>query len=458
MLQYITRRQFSLAAISAAFAPRPSHAAAPLGPALIRKVFLASQKPSWPRPDVDLQQDISEIDAQLSELEKRHPGKLKFTGGDLLREGTEISSWIRQAADADVLLVFNLSSGLGAILQKVLEAGPPALLFSRPYAGHSWSNFAGFAQKGLKADVLATSDFGELDPYVNIFQSIHAMRKSKVLLISPNARNRGGESYTRRFGTSFGYPSYADLKAAYESTDAAKARKLAEEFTRAAVRVVEPKPQEIVDSMRLYLAIGGVLRQEQANAIAIDCLGGFARGELPAYPCVAFSKLNDNGEYGVCECDLASTMTQIAVTAMTGVPGFVSDPVFDTSRNEVIHAHCVAATRLRGIGGAPSPYFVRSHLEDNKGVSMQVLGPETGQVTVARFAGADSFLLSTGEIAGNPDSPRGCRTKFRTRVKDARKFLELYGAGLHRVVFYGDHTWPLERLARLTGVQIVREG
>jgi L-fucose isomerase-like protein len=277
------------------------------------------------------------------------------------------------------------------------------------------------------------------------------------MLVSPPGRPRRGDEYTAQFGTSFAYPSYADLKAAFERADASKARQEAAAFTKAALRVVEPSEKEIADSMRLYLGMREFMRQEKANAIAIDCLGGFARGELPAYPCVAFSKLNDIGLFGVCECDLPSTMTQLLVTSFSNMPGFVTDPVFDTSRNEVIHAHCVAATKLAGIDGAASPYLVRSHLEDNKGVSLQVLAPESGTVTVARFAKADKFLISTAEVIGNADGPRGCRTKIRTRVSDAHKFLRAYSAGLHRVLFYGDHTGNVDRLSRLTGFQMVRE-
>jgi len=191
---------------------------------------------------------------------------------------------------------------------------------------------------------------------------------------------------------------------------------------------------------------------------------------LPAYPCIAFSKLNDMGMYGVCECDLDSTMTQLLVTSFSGKPGFVSDPVFDTSRNEVIHAHCVSATAMQGVGGPTSPFIVRSHLEDHRGVSMQVLLPPGGPVTVARFSGPRKFVVSTGEAAGNVDDERGCRTKIRTRVPNARKFLEDYAAAiagsnprvgtrdlLHRVVFYGDHTESIDRLGRLLGFQVVRE-
>ncbi|MFN0166996.1 MAG: hypothetical protein ACKV22_11260 [Bryobacteraceae bacterium] len=160
-------------------------------------------------------------------------------------------------------------------------------------------------------------------------------------------------------------------------------------------------------------------------------------------------------------------MTQLLITSFSGKPGFVSDPVFDTSRNEVIHAHCVSATRMHGIDAPPCPYRVRTHLEDHKGVSMQVLTPPGGAVTVARFTDPRRLMLSTGEALGNVDNERGCRTKIRTRVKDARKLLANWApplgptAGtrdlLHRVVFFGDHETPVERLSHLTGFQVVRE-
>jgi L-fucose isomerase-like protein len=234
--------------------------------------------------------------------------------------------------------------------------------------------------------------------------------------------------------------------------------------------VVEPKQEEIVDSMRLYLTLQEVMKKEKANAIAIDCLGGFGRGELPAYPCVAFSRLNDAGLYGVCECDLESTMTQLLVTSFSGKPGFVTDPVFDTSKGEVIHAHCVSATRLQGFDREPSSYLVRTHLEDHKGVSMQVLAPAGGPVTVARFADPKRLMISTGEAIGNADNERGCRTKIRTRVTDARKMLAGWSAALntgptmpgtrdllHRVLFYGDHVAQVERLGRLLGFRVIHE-
>lgn len=55
------------------------------------------------------------------------------------------------------------------------------------------------------------------------------------------------------------------------------------------------------------------------------------------------------------------------------------------------------------------------------------------------------------------DSDRGCRSQIRTRVANAEKWLRNYTAGLHRVVFYGDHVPAIERLGRLLAFDVVHE-
>jgi L-fucose isomerase-like protein len=243
----------------------------------------------------------------------------------------------------------------------------------------------------------------------------------------------------------------------FDSADERQARAQAADFVRGALRVVEPSPKEIQDGVRFHIALQNMLRAEKANAVTIDCFGTLAASTLPGYPCIAFSKLNDAGLYGVCEGDLASTMTQLLVTSYTGMPGFVSDPVFDISRNEVIHAHCVSATKMKGIHQPASPYILRNHLETNEGAVVQVLMPVGETITVGRFNGPSKFLVSTAEVTGTVDSDRGCRSQIRTRVSDAAKWLRSYSAGLHRVIFYGDHVASIERMGRLMGFDVVHE-
>jgi L-fucose isomerase-like protein len=147
----------------------------------------------------------------------------------------------------------------------------------------------------------------------------------------------------------------------------------------------------------------------------------------------------------------------LLLTSFSGKPGFVSDPVFDTSRNEVIHAHCVSSTALQGIGGPALPYIVRTHMEDNKGVSMQVLVPAGETVTCGKFLDPSRFAISTGQVVDNVDDPRGCRTKFRTRVSDAARMLENFSGELHRVVVFGDYTKAVQQMGRLMGFRVIQE-
>lgn len=456
----LTRRRFSLLLAGLAARIAPAQQSGPWAePALVKKIYLAVPQPTWPRPDLDVSQEMAEIEQRLGEIERRHPGAVRFTPPQLVRTVADAEACVKGLGDVDAVLLIDLTSGTSGMLRPLREIPVPVLLFARPYSGWSYVDVARWVQTGKRADLLSSSEFGDLDPYMRIFFTIHHLRHSKVLVVveNPSSRNATAEAFSRQYGTTIRTVGYEDLQEAYRAADVQAARKAAEEFTRGALRVVEPSEQDILAALRFYLGVQDLLRRERANAITVDCLGGFRRGQLPAYPCVAWSKLNDAGYYGVCEADLLSTMTQLLLTGFSGKPGFVSDPVFDTGRNEIIHAHCVSATALHGIGGASAPYIIRSHMEDNKGVSMQVLVPVAETVTCAKFFSADKFGVSLGEVLGNVDSPRGCRTKFRTRVADARKMLENFTGGLHRVIVYGDYLRPVEQMGRLMGFQVVRE-
>jgi hypothetical protein len=426
-------------------------------PANVRKVYLAVPKPTWPKPDLDVAAEIAGIEAELKKLERRHQSAVRFTGGEILRSTEDVPRWLESLDDADGVLVLDLTSSTGGMLNAMQGADTPMLLFTRPYAGWSYINFAEWRQKGKKADLVASSEFGDLDPYLPVFQTIRHLKKSKVLMVRPGAEKAAQSEFTKLYGTAIEPVSYEEVEAFYKRASEAKAREEAQAFTRAALRVVEPTSKDITEAMRFYLGVVDLLKERKANAITIDCLGGFRRGELPAYPCVAWSKLNDAGQYGVCEADLPSTMTQLLLTSYSKRPGFVSDPVFDTHREEIIHAHCVSATALNGVGGKGCPYAVRSHMEDNKGVSMQVLVPVGDTVTVAKFLTPKRLGISTGEVTGNIEHDRGCRTQFRTKVPNARRMLENYAGGLHRVVFYGDWTAAAEKMGRLMGFEVYRE-
>ncbi len=459
----LTRREFGAALCGLPFSSRlfgGEPVSGPWdGPATVAKVYLSSPQIYWPSPTLDVSKDVAEVEARLVEVARKHAGNVRFVGGEVLKSAEEVRPWIAKMGDIDGVLMIPLAQPTPPLRAMVDNLTVPGLFFSRPYATHAWSGIADLRKSGKKLDVVATSSYGNLDPYMRTFRTAHHLRKSKVLVgvATPDRAKAAADRFAQHFGTSFQIVTGPEFKEAFDAVDARAAQKEAGDFTRGALRVVEPKPQEILDGLRFYLALANMLKQEKANALTIDCFGTLAANTLPGYPCIAWSKFNDAGLYGVCEADLNSTMTQMLVTSYSGMPGFVSDPVFDISRNEVIHAHCVSATKMKGIDGPSYPYIIRNHLETNEGAVLQVLMPSEETVTVARFNGPSRCLISTAEVTGPVDSDRGCRSQIRTRVSDAEKWLQNFTAGLHRVVFYGDHVRDVERMGRLMGFEVARE-
>ncbi len=463
----LTRRQFhrlplaGLAPLSAA-----GQTAECIGPAEVRTVFIAVAKPSWPNPRFDVDQAYREATARLAEWQARHPHLLRLSGGELVRTGEEAAAWA-QSLDhrkVDGVMAVTLTSGSDGMVLAVAKCGLPVLLWNQPYLGHAWGTMAAWVRAGNPGDVLTSSEPGDLDPYARVFYAIRCLRRSKVLVVVPE-RGREHHSaqaaeFSRRYGTGFEYLGYADLKSAFDAIPTAAAEREADEFLRRALRVMEPSRDEVVRALRFYLGVKRLLAERSANGITVDCLGGLVRGELPGYPCVAWSRLNDEGLYGVCQADLNCTMTQLLLTPLTGRPGFVFNAVFDAPRNQLIQAHCTAPTAMHGIGGPRSPYIVRSHLETVAGVSLQVLLPDSGVVTTAAFDGARRLRLATAEALGNVTSELGCRTQIRTRVRDAERMMHGFegGLGVHRVSFHGDYRNEVRRLARMLAIEVVEEG
>lgn len=425
----------------------------------IRKVYMGVPVPSWPKAGFDINIDIQKLENILADIQLKSGLEVEFVGGDVVRISSDVEKLKEKMGDPDGILAFNLSSGVGALFREIVDFGVPTILFSQPYSGHDWSAVAGMVKEGKSVDVLATSDYNEILSRIRLLDVVRRLKETKIIYI----RNGGvNTDYAARVKEKCGVEiisvDHNRLVDIYNSTDLKAAEEDAERWITNALKMVEPSRDEIIKSSRMYLAIKKLLEEEKASAITINCLGLFRQGALPAYPCLAFSRLNDEGLTGVCEADLDSTLTQLIVGYIAKKPGFVSDPVIDTATNTVIHAHCVAATRMDGPANEPAPYIVRSHLEDDKGASLQVLMRVGQKVTVAKLVGLNTMLISTGEIIASPDVDRGCRTKITTKVPNARKVLDNWSGGLHRVIFYGDWVEDVINLGKLLSYDVLFEG
>jgi L-fucose isomerase-like protein len=255
--------------------------------------------------------------------------------------------------------------------------------------------------------------------------------------------------------------SFDDINAAYKRVDPEEAAGWADRWIGEAQEVVEPTREDILDSAAIYLAMKDIMDEQGAQAITMDCLGGFYSGKLPGYPCLGYRQMNDDGlTPGTCEAQIQDMLAMLISRYMFDRASFASDPVLDTSTNQIIYAHCVAPTKMLGQDGPHNPFIIRSHAEDGKGAAIQSLLPLGYMTTSFRFDGNyQSMVIHQAKAVGNVDEPKACRTKLAAEVKgDIEKlFYEWDRFTWHRLTVYGDVQEPLENLANALRMKVIRE-
>lgn len=53
----------------------------------------------------------------------------------------------------------------------------------------------------------------------------------------------------------------------------------------------------------------------------------------------------------------------------------ISDPVIDTSKRQIIYAHCVAPNKVFGPQGPINPFSIMTHSDDRQGASVRSVLP-----------------------------------------------------------------------------------
>ncbi len=116
----------------------------------------------------------------------------------------------------------------------------------------------------------------------------------------------------------------------------------------------------MINGIKSYMVARRLLEREEADAITMDCLGALGKTKV-SLPCIAWSKMNDDGIPAACEADLGAAATHIVVQYLFDRPGFQQDPVGETAREAVIGAHCSCPLQLDGFGSKPEPYDIVHH-------------------------------------------------------------------------------------------------
>ena len=479
----------------------PSQPTPPAERARVRLVYTytPSTSPIWPNIGFDFEARKKELGEKLA---KACPG-VEFLPA-VAMNGDEAKVVLENDREVDGYLVYTLGIWSGAP-QVIAAAGRPTLMVDDLYGGSGEFLIAHAAARraGQKVSGVSSSRFEDVAEAARCFQMLKQGATADAFVAACDEKRRKGTpareldcrpdavkaldaaECLRRVrgkkilavGGGWGMPDsgkaalevlgiqiipieFPELHGAYEKADADEAARHAEAWKKGAERTIEPTLDDLKQCGAMYVAMQKVMKEHGADGITINCLGGFYGGHLKAYPCLGFTELNNAGLVGGCEGDVNSAVTMMAVGTLAGRPGYISDPVIDTSRNQIIYAHCVAPTKVFGPAGPANPYHIRSHSEDRKGAVVRSLMPMGYMTTTLEIdCRKKEILLHCGKAVDNIDEDKACRSKLAAEVRgDMEKLLLQWDAwGWHRVTFYGDLKAPVEELAKATGMKAVEE-
>ena len=322
---------------------------------------------------------------------------------------------------------------------------------------------AEFAMATAKARLSATPKPGDLSCKPDTLkvksteETLRLMKASKILAV----RDQESGEDAPFMGIPVIKVPFAEVNATWEAADKDQAKAIVDRWKKTAAVIDGVSDETLLKSAAMYLGMKEVLKKHEANAITVNCLGGFYGGHIHAYPCLGFHELCNEGLIGACECDVHSTASMLLYSAMTGGrTGFISDPVMDTSKGQIIYAHCVASNRAFGPQGDTNPFQILTHSEDRQGASVRSILP-LGYMTTTINTSSErkEILFHQGKAVDNDPDDRACRTKLGVApVGDIEKLFTQWDVwSWHRVTAYGDLREPIVALADAMGYKMVYE-
>jgi len=327
--------------------------------------------------------------------------------------------------------------------------------------GGTVSDFvAATAQARLKGTPGAGRLGGKTDPLkcLSADDCLRRLKEARILAVRDDkSTGAAGEV----MGVKVEHVPFAELNEAWKQADKDETRAVADRWAKSARKIEGVSRDTLETSAAMYLAEKALLKKHGANGITINCLGGFYGGHIHAYPCLGFYQLCSDGLIGGCECDVRSAATMVIGTTLTqGRPGYISDPVMDTSKRQIIYAHCVASNKAFGPDGKANPFEILTHSEDRQGASVRSLLPTGYMTTSLEFdQGRKEILFHRALAVDNDPDDRACRTKLCAEpVGDLEKLFQMWDQwSWHRVTFYGDLKEPVYALAEAAGWKVIEE-
>jgi L-fucose isomerase-like protein len=403
---------------------------------------------------IDTIKSIKEYDFQVSVLQTNY------------RKPEEISDFIK-GKDADVLFMRSPGAGTSSaqLAEPIGNLNIPVLLFpADPTLIMLEADLAAaLREKGVNA-ILAHSETHAME----LLRAAAAPRvlegKKAVIFGKPfmstsvPVPNLNADYVYQRTGVRLEYRPIDELEERIKDVDEARAKKEMERWKAEATKIVEPSDESILKASRIYVLLRDIIDDEGLSSISIDCLSfSFGGNRKIPTPCLAFTRLRDDGVSAPCEADVCMMLSSMVLQEVSRKPSYVSNvSEVNAQASRVIFRHCVAPTKFLGVDSEQLPYNLRDYHGMGRDVVPEVQFPQGVEITMGGFTkDLNSFVLWPGRIQpGANDTetrsfknpPPGmekmrkfCSNRAEVQIKDVNQFMQNI-AGIHHIMVAGIHT------------------
>jgi len=368
-----------------------------------------------------------------------------------LAEGQE---WIAQAeaakADGLVLVMLDRQQHAWPTARKVAESRIPSIVYS-PLGSSFTTNTVDLAARP-GCVVYSTDDYRQAAYGMKMLCAAAKMRRTCCVVIQGDKRYDSTLADTgitlRRI------PASSFIEEYRRTPDSEDIVAMADEYMRRARKRIDATQQDVVNGLKSYYVAGRILEREGGDAITMDCLGALGKIDV-SLPCIAWSRMNDDGIPAACEADVGAVASLVMTHYLFDRPGFQQDPVADTADDTIIGAHCSCPTRLHGYGAPPEPFDIKHHHGNRDAVPRTVWrkGQRVTSIDLLPGSGQTSstVLVSAGTVTENKEVPPsgGCVVSVKVKFDGHQEVLSF--PGFHQIFFYGDYKEQIRDFCQLCG-------
>jgi L-fucose isomerase-like protein len=270
------------------------------------------------------------------------------------------------------------------------------------------------------------------------------------------AHNLNEEYIYNLTGLRMQYRPLEEMKSQLDKISDAGAQKEMDRWKKGAVKVLEADDKAILDACRLYILLRSIIDKEGLAGVSIDCLNfSFNRNRTIPTPCLAFTRLRDEGVAAPCEADVCGMLSSIVLQEMSRKPSyFYNISAVDSKKSHIVLRHCVAPLKMLGRDKPELKYNLRDY-HGMGGASIEVEFPVGIDVTMGGFTkDLKDFVLWPGSTqpqimdTHRPSFPNAtgealkmrmfCSNRAEVKIVDADRFVQNI-ADIHHTMVAGNY-------------------